>query len=472
MRDKITLNGEKSVHFIGIGGISMSGLAEILHRDGFVVSGSDDVSSETTNRLMGLGIKIDIPNAAENISPGLDLVVYTAAVKPENAEFHAAKEAGIPLVERAAFIGEILHGYDPICIAGSHGKTTTTSMVAEVTLAAGLDPTISIGGHMNSGGLNYRVGNSPCFVLEACEYSNSFHHWHPQIGIILNVDADHLDFFGSFENLIESFAKFAQNIRPEGTLVIQEGVSGFEKITHGLACNVVTFGIEPPNRKGSGHQDHDSTYPHFWTRDIHYNAEKPSFDVMCGEDLLARVNMQLPGEYNMLNALACFAAAFSIGIPPEITASALSEAQGTKRRFELKGIYNGAKIIDDYAHHPTEIKSCLAAARRLQGEDKIICLFQPHTYTRTKNLLHDFAESFTDADEIILLPIYAAREPFDPNISSEVLAGLIKERGGRVISFSSFSETGNYLENALLPDNLLITMGAGDVFRVGDALLA
>ncbi|MCL2577818.1 MAG: UDP-N-acetylmuramate--L-alanine ligase [Defluviitaleaceae bacterium] len=456
MREKVCLNGAKIVHFIGIGGISMSGLAEILHRDGFVVSGSDDVASEITKRLESLGIKISVPNAAENISSSIDLAVYTAAVKPENAEFRAAKELGIPLMERAAFIGKILHGYDPVCVAGSHGKTTTTSMVAEVALAAGLDPTISIGGHMNRGGMNYRVGNSTCFVLEACEYSNSFHHWHPQTGIILNIDADHLDFFGSFENLIESFAKFARNIRPSGALVIQAGLRGFEKIIEGLECKVITFGLENSR---------------FWPRNISYNAEKPSFDVMDGKNFLARVNLPLPGEYNMLNALACFAAASAMGIPPKVTADALSGAQGTKRRFEFKGIYNGAKIIDDYAHHPTEVKSCLAAARRLRGTGKIICLFQPHTYTRTKNLFHEFAESFSYADKIILLPIYAAREPFDPKISSDILAEAIKKSGGDVISLDNFDKAGNYLKQLLRPDDLLITMGAGDVYKIGDDLV-
>lgn len=465
MRGKIELNGAKSIYFIGIGGISMSGLAEILHRDGFNVSGSDDVATEITKRLAGLGMKIAIPNAAENISHRIDLAVYTAAVKPENPEFRAATQMGIPLIERAAFIGKLLHGYDPICVAGSHGKTTTTSMIAEVTLSAGLDPTISIGGHMNRGGMNYRVGDSPCFVLEACEYGNSFHHWNPQIGVVLNIDADHLDFFGNMENLIAAFAKFASNIRPEGTLVIQEGVQGFEKITGGLACEIITFGL-------SG----GANGARFWANNVEYNEGMPSFDVMDAENFLARISLPLPGQYNMLNALACFAAASRVGISAETTAKALCGVQGAKRRFEHKGTVGGIKIVDDYAHHPTEIKSCLAAARQLMGAKgkaygKIVCLFQPHTYTRTKNLFEKLITSFSDADKIVLLPIYAAREPFDPQISSEMLSEGIQNNSGDTFFAENFDKAGIYLCDTLQPGDLLITMGAGDVYEAGNLLL-
>jgi UDP-N-acetylmuramate--alanine ligase len=360
-------------------------------------------------------------------------------------------------------------------------------MVAEVALHAGLDPTVSVGGHMLNGGKNYRVGDSKCFVLESCEYSNQFSHWHPYIGIILNIDADHLDFFGSMENLIAAFGKFAANIRPEGALIIQAGIRGFEAVTCGLGCEVITFGLTDGAR--------------FRAENIVYNEGKPSFDVTDEGKFLARVNLSLVGEYNMLNALACFAAASRLGISAEKIAAALNGAKGTKRRFEYKGKVNGAKIIDDYAHHPTEIMSCLKAAREtfasltapiaaretfapltapiaaretlapLAAPGKIYCLFQPHTYTRTKNLLHDFAKSFSDADKIILLPIYAAREPHDPLISSEILAKCIKSNGDDVIFIENFAKAGNYLRETLRKGDMLITMGAGDVYEVGDILL-
>jgi len=357
-------------------------------------------------------------------------------------------------------LGKILKGYDhAICIAGSHGKTTTTSLVADVALAAGLDPTNHVGGQMYSDGMNYRVGDSSYFVLESCEYSNSFHHWHPQVGVILNIDADHLDFFGSMENIIESFATFTANIRPGGTLIIRTDVPGFERVTRDLKSGVeiVTFGLSDAR---------------FWPRNVEYILGRPSFDVMDGDKFLARVTMELPGQYNMLNALACFAVACTLGVNPEVTARALGEAKGTKRRFEYKGSFDGIDIIDDYAHHPTEIQSCLKAARNCRDSGRIVCIFQPHTYTRTKNHLHDFAKSFSDADEVVLIPIFAAREPFDPTISSEMLADEIRGNGVSVNHAKNFCEAGNFLRKMLLPGDLLITMGAGDVYKVGETLLS
>ena len=454
---RIHLENTKKVHFIGIGGISMSGLAEVLKHDGYEVTGSDDVKSAITDHLQTAGIPVAIPNSAENISDDIDLVVYTAAVRQENPEFHAAISKGKTLIERAALLGLILEGYKhAICVAGTHGKTTATSLMSEIVLDAGLDPTISIGGHMGRDGTNYRVGDSSYFVMEACEYRSQFHHWHPYVGIILNIDADHLDFFGDFDGVVKSFRRFAENIRPNGVLVIQHGTPGFEGVTKGLACKVVTFG-ESEGR----FQAHNITFD---------QLGRPTFDIMCDETFLAQVNLPLPGRYNMLNALAAFTAAYELGIAPDIAANALSNAKGVKRRFEHKGMYNGAYIIDDYAHHPTEIKECLAAARK-GTTGKLICLFQPHTYTRTRSLLNDFAESFTDTDQIVLLPIFASREPFDPSISSHDLAESIKQAGGNVIHMNNFDEAVKYLQAQLMPGNMLITMGAGDVYFVGERLL-
>jgi len=454
---KTNLINTNKVHFIGIGGISMSGLAEVLKHDGYEVTGSDDVKSAITDYLQTAGIPVSIPNSAENISDDTDLVVYTAAVRQENPEYRAAISKGKALIERAALLGLILEGYEhAICVAGTHGKTTATSLMSEIVLDAGLDPTISIGGHMGRDGTNYRVGDSSYFVLEACEYRSQFHHWHPHVGIILNIDADHLDFYGDFDGVIKSFRRFAENIRPGGVLVIQHGTPGFETVTRDLPCKVVTFG----ESKG-----------HFTVRNVAFDQlGRPKFDIMCGETFLAQVNLPLPGRYNMLNALAAFAAAYELGITPGVAADALSHAKGVKRRFEHKGMYSGADIIDDYAHHPTEIKECLAAARK-GTTGKLICLFQPHTYTRTRNLLNEFAESFTDADHIVLLPIFASREPFDPSISSLDLAEGIKRVGGNVIHMNDFDEAVKFLQAQLMPGDMLITMGAGDVYFVGERLL-
>jgi len=454
---KINLNGAKKVHFIGIGGISMSGLSEILKRDGYEVTGSDDVQSAITDHLQSVGIPVAIPNSAKNISDDTDLVVYTAAVRQQNPEYRAAISKGKTLIERAALLGLILERYEhAICVAGTHGKTTATSLMSEIVLDAGLDPTISIGGHMGHDGTNYRVGKSSYFVLEACEYSNSFHHWHPYVGIILNIDADHLDFFGDFDGVVKSFRRFAENIRPGGVLVIQHGTPGFEEVTRNLPCKVVTFG----ESEGC-----------FQAHNVEFDQlGRLTFDTMRDETFLAQVHLPLPGQYNMLNALAAFAAAYELGISPDIAANALSHAKGVKRRFENKGMYNGAYIIDDYAHHPTEIKECLTAARR-GTTGKLICLFQPHTYTRTRNLLNEFAQSFADADQIVLLPIYASREPFDPTISSLDLAEGIKRAGGNVIHMHDFDEAVQFLQSQLMPGDMLITMGAGDVYFVGEWLV-
>ncbi|MCL2840948.1 MAG: UDP-N-acetylmuramate--L-alanine ligase [Defluviitaleaceae bacterium] len=460
MGKRFNLNGAKSVHFIGIGGISMSGFAEILMNAGFSISGSDDRATPITDRLENLGIPISIPTAAKNISDGIDMVVYTAAIKPDNSEFRAASEKGIPLVERAAFIGMILPAYEnAVCIAGTHGKTSTTSMVAEICMAAALDPTISIGGHMNRGGMNYRIGNSSCFVLEACEYSNSFHHWHPQIGVILNMELDHLDFFKDITDITQSFRKFAKNIRPSGTLVIANDFAEFETIIHDLHCEVITFGMENAR---------------FHPRNISYKNGNPSFDVMDGENYLAHVDLPMPGQYNMLNALASFAVACALGISPKKTADALNHVKGIKRRYEHKGVWKGIDIIDDYAHHPTEIRSCLAAAKsaREGTQGRVICIFQPHTYTRTKTLFDDFAKSFTHADKIILVPIFAAREPLDPSITSNMLAEAIDKHGKEAIGVDTFEEAEEIARRELQAGDLLITMGAGDAYKIGEALLS
>jgi UDP-N-acetylmuramate--alanine ligase len=455
---KINLNKAKKIHFIGIGGISMSALAETLKRDGYDVTGSDDVKSSITDHLQKVGIPVEIPTSAENISDDIDLVVYSAAVRQDNPEHRAAIAKGKTLTERAALLGIILEGYEnTICVAGTHGKTTATSLLAEIALDAKLDPTIFIGGHMARDGTNYRVGNSSYFVMEACEYSNQFHHWYPFVGVILNIDADHLDFFGDFNGVIKSFRRFAENIRPGGVLVIQNNTPGFDEVTKNLSCKVVTFG-ENEGR--------------FTADNIVYDTfGRPAFDISDNGKFLARINLPLPGRYNMLNALAVFAAAYETGISPEVAANALSNAKGVKRRFEHKGMYNGAYVTDDYAHHPTEISECLSAARKAVA-GKLICLFQPHTYTRTKNLLEEFAESLTAADKIIILPIFAAREPFDGTISSRHLEESIKRVGGDVIHINSFEEAVIFLQQILMPNDMLITMGAGDVYLVGEQLLS
>jgi len=448
----------KKVYFIGIGGVSMSGLAQILANDGYDVSGSDRIASATTAHLQKMGIAVNIGYDPASITSDIDLVVYNSAIKPENPERVAAATLGIPTMVRAELLGEMLKNYEyAICVAGSHGKTSTTALITAIALEAGLDPTVNIGGYI--GDRNYIVGNSPYFILESCEYSNSYHHFHPKVGIILNIDADHMDFHGSMDAIIESFAKFANNIRPGGTLIIQEGIPGFERIISELKCKIITFNtIE----SATG----------YWATNIAFSSETSTFDIMKGTELQAKISLPLPGKYNMYNALAAFTVGREIGVESHIIANALSQAHGVRRRYEHKGEYNGTIIIDDYAHHPTEIKACLSAARAAYPDRRIICIFQPHTYTRTRNHFDDFSHAFEEADISLFVPIYAAREPFDPTISSEMLSNKVGSHGQYSVNFNDFMEAENWLRAKLMPKDLLITMGAGDVYLVGEHLLA
>jgi UDP-N-acetylmuramate--alanine ligase len=348
-------------------------------------------------------------------------------------------------------------------VAGSHGKTTTTALIAGVAVESALDPTIHVGGVLN-GGLNNRIGKSSCFILESCEYRNTFLQLDPFIGTILNIDADHIDFYGGMDGLIDSFARFAKNIRPQGALVINAATKGYDRITDGLECRVVSFGFAK-----------NSSLPlsscYYFPANIRFDADgKPSFDVVKNEELVIRINLPLQGEFNILNALACFAAAELLGIKPEAIKRGLESAQGVKRRFEHKGSFKEVSIIDDYAHHPTEVRACLAAARRIHS-GRIICIFQPHLYSRTRDLLDDFAESFSDADKVLFLPIYAAREPFDPAITSNMLAERLSAKKKDVQCFGNFYTVEQWLRKNLTAGDLLITMGAGDVYLLGERLL-
>ena len=445
----------------------MSGLAEILAKDGFFVSGSDRTASATTAHLHNMGIHINIGCSSTNITSDIDLVVYTAAIKPENPERMAADALGIPTMVRAELLGAMLKDYEfAICIAGSHGKTSTTALITAIALEAGLDPTVNIGGYI--GDKNYIVGNSPYFILESCEYSNSYHHFYPQIGVILNIDADHMDFHGSMDAIIRSFARFAQNIRPGGTLIIQEGIPGFDSIVTGLKCKIVTFctaEVCPPISTSLGTL-------RYWLRNMNTSADMSSFEIMANDEHVTGINLSLPGKHNIYNALAAYAIAHELGVKPEIAVAALSQAPSVRRRYEYKGDFSGTLIIDDYAHHPTEIKACLAATREAYPDRRLVCIFQPHTYTRTRNHFDDFAEAFADADIVLFVPIYAAREPYDPSISSEMLSNKVGSYGHYSVNCNTLEEAESWLRKKLIPQDLLITMGAGDVYLVGDRLLA
>lgn len=446
------------IHFIGIGGISMSGLAEILLGEDFIVSGSDAKESPLTDALEKKGAKIFYGQRASNIGDDVEVVVYTAAIHPDNPEFACAAEKGLPMLTRAQLLGQIMRNYDtPIAVSGTHGKTTTTSMISQILLEADCDPTISVGGILPSIGGNIRVGNSETFVTEACEYTNSFLSFFPRISIILNMDADHLDFFKDIDDIRRSFRRFAELLPADGALIINADTPHYEDIIEGLPCRVLTYGLE-----------HDAQYQ---AADITYDKYgHASFTVLKDGKKAGSFYLKVPGIHNVSNALAAIALAHLLGISDDVTARGLGSFTGTERRFQYKGEVAGVTIIDDYAHHPTEIQATLHAAQNYPHK-KIWCVFQPHTYTRTKALLPEFAQALTLADHVVLADIYAAREKNTIGISSQDLQREIQELGTPCEYFPTFDEIENFLLKSCTQGDLLITMGAGDVVNIGEHLL-
>ena len=461
---QIDFNHPSSIYFVGIGGISMSGLAEILKDAGFRVSGSDRSKSPLTETLERKGINVFYGQRAGNITDDIDCVVFTSAIHKDNPEYIATMEKGIQHLTRAQLLGEIMQNYKtPIAISGTHGKTTTTSMVSEILLHAGTDPTLSIGGMLKSIGGNIRVGNTDLFVTEACEYTNSFLSFFPKIGMILNIEEDHLDFFKDINDIRNSFHKFAKLLPADGCLIINGAIDKLQELTGDLDCRVITFNKEAVNSDGSAAD--------YYPSDITYDElGHPSFTLHCHGEESCSFSLQVPGEHNVYNAVASIALADLLSIDRGITASALHGFTGTDRRFEYKGTIGGVTIIDDYAHHPTEIAATLHAAANYPHKT-LWCVFQPHTYTRTKAFMKDFAKALSLADKVVLADIYAARETDTLGISSETLQTEIRALGHECYYFPSFDEIENFLLENCINGDLLITMGAGDVVKIGENLL-
>ncbi len=447
------------VHFCGIGGISMSGLASVLLGRGFTVTGSDAKLSPLTELLARQGAKVFCPQSAENISKDIDVMVCTAAIHPDNPEYAAALSAGIPILTRAQLLGQIMDHYEnSVAVSGTHGKTTVTSMLSCILLSADLDPTISVGGILKEIGGNIRVGRSENFITEACEYTNSFLSLKPKIGLILNIDADHLDFFKDLDDIRHSFHRFAQNIKEGGTLILNGAIPHPEEITEGICARVITYGTEDADYAAG-----EITYDAFGAGTFHVFRH--------GEDL-GCFTLHVPGKHNVSNAVCAIAAADQMGIAMEHCRKGLDAFHGADRRFEIKGtLRNGAVVIDDYAHHPTEIRATLEAAGNYPHK-KIWCVFQPHTYTRTKALMNGFADALSIADEVVLAPIYAARETDNLGISSDTLRQNIANRGTDAWYFPDFERIEDFLLGHAESGDLVITVGAGDVVRVGEEMLA
>lgn len=455
----LDFDAPSKLHFTGIGGISMSALAEIMLSRGFTVTGSDMKESQITDHLESLGAKIFYKQSADNISADIDVLIYTAAVKQDNPELTKAKELGIPLLTRAEFLGQIMLNYPmAIGVSGTHGKTTTTSMLSQIMLEANTDPTILVGGIMPAIKGNTRVGHSDKLITEACEYTNSFLSFKPNMAIILNVAADHLDFFKDLDDIRHSFRKFAELVPEDGCLIINSDIDDLDYFTNGLKCQVITVGSNPEKSMYS-------------PKNIQYDEfAKGSYDLMINNEEAFHVQLNVTGEHNIYNSLASIAASRFMGISDKDIVSGLIAYGGTDRRFQYKGKIGNITIIDDYAHHPDEITATIKTAKHYPHE-KMWVVFQPHTYTRTKSLLSEFAEALKEADAVVLADIYAAREKNTIGISSKDLLNEIQKLNGNAFYFPSFSEIENFLLENCSPGDLLITMGAGDVVKIGEHLL-
>ena len=436
----------KRVHLVGIGGVSMRPLGLVLKGMGLTVTGSDMNASVSTDELIAQGLHVYIGHRAENIQ-GADCVIRTAAVHNDNPEIAAARAAGIPVFERAQAWGVIMQEYqNAVCISGTHGKTTTTSMVTHILMEAQRDPTVMIGGYLPLLHAGHRVGNGDTIVLESCEYCDSFLNFFPTLAVILNIEEDHLDYFKDLKAIENSFHQFAE-MATTGILANGDDQNTIDAL-NGLAY--ITFGIEA---KDCVHGEN-------------YSADWREFDVVCNGTRYCHLKLQVVGRHNALNALAAAGTAWMLGIPGEFVESGLAKFTGAGRRMERKGSINGADVFDDYAHHPGELAATIDAVRML-GYERVVVAFQPHTYSRTKALFSDFVRELRKPDHVVLAEIYAARERNTTGISSTDLANQIPG----AVYCETLPQVTEYLRSIARPGDVILTIGAGDIYRAGEALV-
>ncbi len=446
------------VHFIGIGGISMSGLAEILLENGYRVSGSDMKSSTILKKLENKGAVVSIGHSKDNIGDA-DLIVYTDAISKDNPELLEAYEKNITTVDRGTFLGQLMKLYkNSIAVSGTHGKTTTTGMMSVIFNNSSLDPTILLGGELDQIGGNVKIGNGEVLLTEACEYKGNILKFYATIGVILNIDEDHLDYYQDLNHIINTFSDFVKLIPEEGHIVANSDDENVKKAVENSRCKVITFGID-------NEADYKATHITFNERGL------PSFKLIVNNREVYDISLSTIGIHNVYNALAAIAVANICGVSMDCIIDSIAKYTGTHRRQEYKGTLEGATVIDDYAHHPTAVKATLAALRN-SSNGRIICAFQPHTYTRTKALLKEFADSFYDADKVIIADIYAAREKDTGVIHSRDLANELVKNGVDAEYLGTFEEIGNYIKDNASEGDIIVTMGAGDIYTVGEMLLA
>lgn len=448
--------GDLRIHFVGIGGIGMSGIAEVLNNLGYRISGSDIRETDITKRLESLGIKIYYGHRAENINSA-EVIVISSAIKKDNPELLEAKKLGIPVILRAEMLAELLRMKYSILIAGTHGKTTTSSLIAHMMHSAGMDPTLIVGGKLNNFGTNAKLGQGTFVVAEADESDGSFLLLSPTIAVVTNIEREHMDHYNTYENLEKAFIDFLNKVPFYGLNIVCLDNTGVQKIIPKLNRRVVTYGLS--------HQ------ADLRAENIVNRERESEFDVIFLEKNLGRFKISIPGKHNVLNALASIAVGLELGIDVEKIKEAFVNFQGIQRRFQIKGEGNGIVIVDDYGHHPTEIKATLDTARNF-WKGRIIALFQPHRYTRTQDLFQEFLTSFYDADVVLVMDIYSASEDEIPGISGSALAEGIRAFGHKNSVYVGDKDSAyEFLKSFLKEGDLLITLGAGDVYKVGEKLV-
>lgn len=443
--DENLLKTRKHIHFIGIGGSGMFPMVQILHSEGFYITGSDNNETETTKIERKMGIPVTLGQAAENIE-GADLIVYTAAIMSDNPELIAAKASGVPCLERSDMLGLLTRRYSKaVCVAGTHGKTTTSAMIAQTLLEGGFDPSAFIGGKVKALGGSGRAGKSDIFVVEACEFVDTFLKLSNDISVILNIDNDHLDYFGSIENSIKSFRKFASN--STGPVIVNGDDANTMKAVEGLDKEIITFGWSNKND--------------YYAADVRFlGGAKSGYTLMHHGKPICEIRLSIPGKHNILNSMACAAVCLYLGMNPEEMAEHIDKFPGAGRRFEILGEVNGVTIADDYAHHPTEIAATLKAAKEMDFHE-VWAVFQPFTYSRTALLMNDFVTALSVADHVVMSEIMGSREKNTYNVYTKDLAEKIPGS----VWFNTFKEMADYTMSHAKPGDLVITLGCGDVYK-------
>lgn len=439
----------KKVHFVGIGGIGMSGIAEILSEAGVSVSGCDLKPSAAGDLLRSRGISVSAGHDPSHLD-GVDLVVMTAAVKGVNREIDEAHKRGIRVMRRSEMLGELVNARRSIGVSGTHGKTTTSSMIAVILGEAGLDPTVLIGGMLRNIGGNAKTGRGEFLVVEADEYDRTFHHLHPEVAVVTNIEADHLEYYGSFENILEAFRVFLDGIRPGGSVIACVDDPSVAELVKQIKTRVIGYGLSPEAELRA--------------TNLQFDERGSTFDVSG----VGSFRLFVPGEHNVRNALGAIGAARELGLDASVIARGLTRFLGVDRRFQILGEYSGAIVVDDYAHHPTEIRATLAAARARYPGRRVWAVWQPHTYSRTRTLFDDFAASFRDADLVLVTEVYAAREPKEDFSASRVVEAM-RHPGARFTA--SLADTAGYLLNHLRPGDVVLVLSAGDADQVSAQVL-